>query len=160
MKIKNLAIATLLSTAIMSLPTVYAKADDDGENVREFPGKMHRMEGRHHGFKRMLAHVGLTDEQKSQIHQLKESNKEAVEARHEKIHELKMQIHQLLKGDEIDRQAVKNLSYQVADLKVEQAIMHAGLKKQVLAMLTDEQKSKMEEMKKKRIERMKAHMDI
>ncbi|MCW9018424.1 MAG: hypothetical protein OQJ89_15735, partial [Kangiellaceae bacterium] len=71
------------------------------------------------------------------------------------IHGLKKQMRQLMNAEQIDEGAIKALSLQIAELKADQLIQRAQLKQEVMKLLTDEQKSKLEAIKEKRIAKMK-----
>jgi len=77
----------------------------------------------------------------------KESNKETMQARHAVMKPLRKQMHELLSADNVDEAAVKELSIQIAESKADNLILMASIKKQAIAILTDEQRAKLEEMK-------------
>ncbi|TQV88780.1 Spy/CpxP family protein refolding chaperone [Aliikangiella coralliicola] len=131
----------------------------DGDNFRSNASKerMHRhgpgfgLRGLRHAF----SHLDLSDEQKSALKSLKNSNKETIQAGREAMRSLKKEMKALLMAETIDEAAVKSLSTTIAAQKADQLILFANLKKQAIALLTDEQKAQLDEMKAKRQERMR-----
>ncbi len=99
---------------------------------------------------RVFSKLDLTDEQKSSIKSLKESNKESMKSIHLSMRSAKKQMKELLAVDEPDETAVKTLSAEMSELKAEKMLLQAKFKREALAMLTDEQREKLEKMKEKR----------
>ncbi len=127
---------------------------------KSFEREIKRELGGMHFMKRAFAKLDLSEDQKAQLKVLKESGKNGNEQTREQIIDLKLKIKGLLSADVIDEAAVKSTSMELASLKSSQAIKHAKMRKQALAILTDEQRAKFEQMKNKRKMRMKKHLEL
>lgn len=152
---KSLLTFALLGTLFTAAPAAMAQGSGDPE-LDLFEHKMQR----HHERKRFqimraLSALDLSDEQKASIKSIKESNQATAEASREQGRSIRKQVRQALKDDVIDETNVKVLVAQAAELRAEQMIRLANVKKQIFATLTDEQKAKLEKMKQKRIAKMK-----
>ena len=107
------------------------------------------------GLRRALSQLDLDDEQQKLLKTLREDNKQKLQATRSEIRPLKKQMHNLLSSDNIDEAAVKDLSRQIADKKSEQMLLMASIRQQAIAILSDEQKADLEEMRSKRLQKMK-----
>ncbi|TQV73736.1 hypothetical protein FLL45_12765 [Aliikangiella marina] len=147
-------LATLLAGATGS-PIAVAQGSTDAE-LELFEHKMQR----HHERKkfqimRALSALDLSDDQKATIKSIRDSNQATAEANRETGKALRQQIRQALQEEVVDEAGVKVLVAQAAELRAEQMIRMAHVKKQILATLTDAQKVKLEKMKQRRIAKMK-----
>jgi Spy/CpxP family protein refolding chaperone len=100
-------------------------------------------EGGHMPFMHALHQVGLTDAQKTSIHQLMENHK----ADFTKAHESESQIHQSLmtldpSASNYDSQ-VSELAQQGATLATQHVQLMATIKREIYAVLTDAQKTQL-----------------
>ena len=155
------AAAVLLSGFVFSGSAIAHPASDDGEAKMKHSKKMHRQHGSDmggmRGLRRAFAQLDLTEQQQELLKSLKETNKGSMQAAKSSMKPLKKQMHELLMADDIDEAAVKGLSIQMAERKADHMIMMASIKKQAIAILTDEQRAKLKKMKEKRQEKMKRH---
>ncbi len=114
----------------------------------------HMEHGYHYGgwhkMQRALAHLDLTDEQQQAIEKIHQTGKAERKAKHEQMRTFKKQMHELLIAEQIDSGAIKALSLQIAEEKANNLIANAEKRQQVLALLTTEQKKRLEEIKAKR----------
>lgn len=138
-----------------------AFSHSDGEqgsesHQREFRGKHHQNMRGFDGLRMDFSKLDLTDQQQVWLKQLKENNKASLQANFDEMRNLKEKVRPLLEAETIDENAVKNLSIQIADLKAEQMIKMAMLKKQIFAFLTEEQKARFEELQETHKERRQA----
>ncbi len=157
---KTLLLSSILSILLTANISAHPKSDEkqadsrkEHKGHREYRGSMEHDGMAHDGMKRMhraFAQLDLSEQQKASLEALKEANKDTMKASHQTIKSLKEQMRPLLEAEVIDENAVKNLTAQIADLKAEQMIKMASLKKQAIGYLTEEQKMKLEEMKEKR----------
>jgi|GEM_PF-3059701 len=152
---KTVFISTAFATALVGSTMV--KGHDSEE--REFRRMEHKMHHRHehmrHGFMRAFAQLDLSEEQKTKLKALKAGNQDVAETRRESLHNIESQIQQLMKADAIDDAQIKALTSQAAELKADQLIFAANMKKQAIAILTDEQREKFDAMKAKREAKMR-----
>lgn len=153
---------TLLAAVLtMTLSTSVTAHPDRGsdKNQRVFKQKMHKQHERGmrgmDGLRRAFAHLDLSEEQKASLKSLKQNNKETMTAVRESILPLKKQMHELMSADDLDEAAIRDLSARIADKKTDQMILMASIKKQAIAILTDEQKAELKQMKEKRMQKRK-----
>ena len=156
MKSKTLYSLILATTFSLGLAQNTYAFEDHGKPCER---EMKREFGGMHFMKRAFAKLDLSEDQKAQLKTLKESGREGNEETREQIVDLKLKVKELLSAEEIDEAAVKSSSMELASLKSSQAIKHAKMRKQALAILTDEQRAKFEQMKNKRKMRMKKMLD-
>ena len=102
-----------------------------------------------------LSHLDLTEQQKIDIKALVKEGIEASKAKRVEVKKLHKKLKQANKDDVIDEQAIRSTSSDIADLKSDLLIMHLNKRKQVMELLTDEQKAKMKEVKAKKNHRRK-----
>ncbi|MCW8877308.1 MAG: Spy/CpxP family protein refolding chaperone [Kangiellaceae bacterium] len=153
--ISGVLLVGLLSGAVMAHPKFESAAEKAEFKEKMRHGKHHRMEDGKDLFRAALRHLDLTDEQKEQLKAVKNAKKGTFKVKRQEIHGLKKQMRQLMNAEQIDEGAIKALSLQIAELKADQLIQRAQLKQEVMKLLTDEQKSKLEAIKEKRIAKMK-----
>lgn len=115
---------------------------------------------------RMMKNLDLTEDQKEQMKGLHEKNKEQGKELGKAVGEAQKALRAAAEGDDINEAKIRELSKNLADAMAAMTIHKVQMKKDVDAILTDEQKVKMEEkkaeMKKKREERrakMKERME-
>ncbi len=169
MKIKNILAAFAITG--VSLLSTSSFANSHGERGAESEPPMHRMgpgmshdmgHGMHRagGLHHALKQLNLTEEQKSTLKSLKESNATGREEKRATMEKLHQEMAELLHADTIDEAAIKALSAKLADLRAEEMIFHAKMRQQVMSILTEEQKAQLKQMKQKRVERMKRRLEL
>lgn len=89
--------------------------------------------------------LNLSDEQKAQIQKIKESFEESTKALHEQMRSLHEQEFDALKDGAFDEAAVRRAAQARAGVQVELEVAHARMLSQVFAVLTPEQKAKLNE---------------
>jgi Spy/CpxP family protein refolding chaperone len=111
-------------------------------------------ESRHRGpgpemMEHMARVLGLSEDQKTQIKALMDSNGPAEEARHQKMEEIQKQLEAATANGQFDEAKVRDLANQQAQLQAEGIVEHERMKSKVFALLTAEQRVKAEEMHKR-----------
>ncbi len=171
MKLNQLVILAVLGVSALSVShATIAKemrADRGGAN-HSYGDNSYREnsygEKRGHRSKNFIRHafakLDLTDEQKASIKSIKQSEMQKNEATREQLIDLKLEMRKQLKADNVDEAQVKALSAQVSELKADLTISRAKAKKQMIALLTEEQQAKLKKMTDKRRERMKKRAEV
>jgi len=102
---------------------------------------------------RELSKVDLTDEQRTEIKALIKNGMEANQPKRQQIRTLHMQMQTLRKAETLDEQAVRDISTQIAGIKSDLLVAQHKNRQAINALLTDEQRQKLKEMKAKRKEK-------
>ena len=141
-----LAVAVLL--VLTSITVVAAQGPGPGGKRgpgRNAPGDQLRQ---------ALSRLDLSEDQKSSIKALFESNKDLMQAEREALRTAREALRVQMQNDTFDEAAIRNLAGQVGSAEVEIAVARASLHNQVVQLLTDEQRGQLKEMKAQRMERM------
>lgn len=154
MKVKTI---TLLAASMLFAATATLNAQDGEGKERKgrgdkggrmFGGGREGMErGQRGGLGMMMKDLNLTDEQKEKMKGVHESNSEKMKELGKAMAEAQKSLREASEGDTIDEAKIREICKTVADNMAEMAILRAKMKKEVDAILTDEQKAKMEEKK-------------
>ena len=160
MKVSQL---TLMAALMLFGASVCINAGE-GEK-RERKEKGHMFGGGREGMKcghrgrhgRMMKELDLTEEQKEQMKTIHEKNKQQRKELGKAVGEAQKALRDAAEGDDINEAEIRELSKTLADSMAAMTIFKVQMKKEIDAILTDEQKVKMKEkrneMKKKRDER-------
>jgi len=162
-KLLAAAVTVLLSGFVLSGNVIAHPDSESGEHKVKHMKKMHKKHGRDFGalrsLRRAFGHLDLSDEQKDSLKSLKENNKDTMKASKVAMKPLKKQMHELLSAESLDETAIKDLSIQIAEKKADHMILMASIKKQAIALLTDEQRVELKKMKQKREKKMREHSE-
>ena len=104
-----------------------------------------------------LRGLDLTDEQKAKVKEIMESNKAAFEPTMSAMKENRSKLHDLSKNGTFDQAQVEALANEQGDLVAKTIVQKEGVKAQIFALLTAEQKAKAAEMRTKFEGRKKGH---
>ncbi|WP_193164546.1 Spy/CpxP family protein refolding chaperone [Microbulbifer hainanensis] len=107
---------------------------------------------REHMFERMADKLDLTEGQKAQLKANMEANREAHKAQREQMHELHKQLREAIESG-ADQATLDKLGAQLGKLEVAKMQEMQKMHEQFEAILTDEQKAKLKEMKAQHMER-------
>jgi protein CpxP len=149
-------IIAILSLAILSLGAVFALAQKDesstdkqwGKRGHHRAGKMHRRGG---GM--MLRGLDLSDEQKAQVKQIRESSKASTAPLREAAKANRQKMMDATANGSFDEATVTAIANEGAAIKAQLTVQRLKIKTQTFAILTDEQKAKAAEMSSKMKER-------
>ncbi|WP_444941092.1 Spy/CpxP family protein refolding chaperone [Microbulbifer sp. ZKSA004] len=114
--------------------------------------------GQGRGFEYMVRQLELTEGQQAQLKANRESTREARMAQREQMIELRQQINEAIESG-ADQTTLDQLGEELGKLKVQQMQNHDTMKEQFKAILTDEQKAKLEQLKSERKERQMKRRD-
>src|SRR5215212_9896495 len=148
--------AVALAAALMMTVAAFAQHGPGGPGGHHGPGG----HGGPHGPGSLLEHfsqaLSLTDAQKAQIKQLEDGFKESTKGLHEQLEKAGPGgPFEALKDGAFDEAAVRAAAQARANLRVELEVAHAKFFSQVYAVLTAEQKTKLNELHKQMQERHK-----
>lgn len=105
--------------------------------------------------KEMMSTLDLSKEQHHAITELKDTQHERMEAQHKEMKAIKKAIKEQIKSDNFDETEVRRLAEKKANMMVEMTVSKAKTMHNIRQQLSDEQRAKMEEFKKKHHEKMK-----
>ena len=152
----------LLVAALMLSGSIFAEEGSEKGEKRGACGKRGGFQRGHHGRGNRAGMIckflGLTEEQIEQAKEIREANAEKMKKLAEAMREAQKAIREASHADDIDEAAIRDLASNAADAMAEMAILRAEMKQSFQAILTDEQKAKIEEKKaemKERFEKMK-----
>lgn len=152
-KIK-VALAAVILAIVVAIPLAMAQSGDKF-GKREFGGGFRGHRGGGEGL--MLRGLDLTDAQKEQIKQIRESHSATIKSLREQVHTVMRDVHQANQGTTFDEAAVSQKLAQIAPLQAKLMAEEFKIRQETLAVLTAEQKAKMEQLreqfKTKRAER-------
>jgi len=103
---------------------------------------------------RALHRLDLSDDQKDTLKALRESNKDAVQANREQVRNAKKALREEMQAELVNLDAVRSLAGDVGAVGVELAVFRAAMKNQMMEILTKEQRAELQEMARKRQERV------
>jgi len=153
MKIIPLA-AVFISLGVLVLSNIAVATPH--ERFAEGDGLQHKHDMSHkkpHKKHRRMMHklkkIGASEEQLVDIKSIHESGKELREIKHQEIKTIRSQIKDITKQDVIDEVVLRELLASVADKKADLMMMHLSNRHQIEAILNDEQKAKLEQMRQK-----------
>ena len=152
----KIVLAAIILAIVVAIPV--AMAQSEGKSGRQgFAGKFHGRRGFGGGEGRMFRGLDLTDAQKAQLKQIRESHSANIKALREQIHTTMKGLHQANQGATFDEALVSQKLAQVAPLRAKLMGEEFKIRQESLSVLTAEQKAKMEQMreqfKSKRAER-------
>ncbi len=152
----KIVLAAIILAIVVAIPVAMAQSEGKS-GKRAFAGRSegHRGFGRGEGF--LFRGLDLTDAQKTQLQQIRESHSANVKALREQIHSTMKELHQSNQGATFDEALVSQKLAQVAPLQAKLMGEEFKIRQEMLSVLTAEQKTKMEQMreefKSKRAER-------
>jgi Spy/CpxP family protein refolding chaperone len=113
--------------------------------------------GRHRGFDRIAAYLDLTDAQKTQVKQMWQAEKPAVQPLLEQLSANRKAMLVATANGKFDETAVRNIATQQANVMSQLAVERERLISQVYnQVLTADQRTKADQFRQKRADRMNA----
>lgn len=103
----------------------------------------------HHRFDKLEAALELTPEQKAKIKAYKEQTRTSMKTNYAQLKALRSQISVLVKSDKIDEAKLDSLVEQVNKIKGAMLKNRIMMQHEMYVLLTDKQKAKYQELKKK-----------
>ena len=133
----------VLATGVMF--AVGQKSADGGKR-----GGWGKRGGHHRGGGMAFRGVDLTDDQKAKLKELRQSNREGLKSVREGLKANRKKMQELTANGAFDEAAVTALANEQAGLSAKMIVERQRIKSQMFSILTDEQKTKLAEMKAKR----------
>jgi periplasmic protein CpxP/Spy len=144
-RIQKLAIACAMVCAL-AVPVVMAQSTDDGAKGERHGHSGHR--GGRGGFGMMgFRNLDLTDAQKAQLKQIHESHRQAVQPLMEQIRAKRQEIHAASESGTVNEAVVTQKLSEIAPLEAKLMAERARVHQESLAVLTAEQKAKLDQMR-------------
>lgn len=158
---KKLTVA-ILAISIVTLGAMFAfgqTEEDKSIEKRRFSqrGKMHKRGGMRGN--RLFRHLELTDAQKEQMKAIREASRETTKGLRDSLREGRKQLREMGTNGVFDQGAVELVAAQQAEIHKQLIIERQKVKSQMFALLTPEQKTKLEEMKANFAERRQQRME-
>lgn len=113
------------------------------------PG-MRRGPGGPFGFGPGFRALDLTDDQRAQLRQIADSHRDEFKAAGEKTRAAREGMRALVEADQIDENAIRAKSQEIAAAEAEVMILNAKVRQQSLQVLTSEQQAKLKELRNQR----------
>jgi len=148
MKLVSKTIAAALCAGTLGLGLAHAQPAPEGGQQ---PGGFHHM--RHHGGDgemRGLRALNLTEAQRDQIFKIHHDQAPAFRDQMKKVRASREELQKLARADKFDQAAVRRAADTQAKALSDMAVMRVQASNQVRAVLTPEQKSKLDQMRKER----------
>lgn len=151
-KIQKLAVAFVMAIALatpfalaQSTPQDDAAKAERKEHKREGKWRGHRGGGR--GMGRIMGQLNLTDDQKSQIKQIHQSNREALRPIKQQIRAKRQEIRESKAGGTFDQALVGQKMAEIAALQTQLEAAQFKIHQETMAVLTPEQRTKLEQLR-------------
>lgn len=155
MKSRIALIVSLSAVALTLLVGVALAADQGGE------GPMHHGMMMHHGFGEGLGlplhQLNLTDDQKTQIHQIMKTEHANMKPLMQQEFQAHQQMIQLVTSGNFDQAKASAIAARESQTHVQLEVEHAKIASQVYNLLSSDQKSKVADMVAKHQQRMQEH---
>ena len=145
---KTLMGSLILASAV-ALPGAAFAGDHHGHHGDDHHGKGHHMQEM---FDRMAEKLELTEAQKAQVKAKREAHHDALKSLKKQKRELRDEIRTALDSG-ADQTKLDGLAAQLGAVELRMMQQHHQMHKELESILTDEQKAKMEQMRKEHRER-------
>jgi Spy/CpxP family protein refolding chaperone len=103
----------------------------------------------------LLEQLQLSTDQRAQIESIVASGRETVRPLLQQLREKHLALRDAARSQPFDETVVRSQAQQVADTQAELMVARTQLRNQVLALLTDEQKSRLGELRAERLEQFR-----
>ena len=155
-KIQTIAIALFLAIGV-AIPVAMAQTSDNGGGVKKERGFHGRGHGRHGGRMMGFRNLDLTDDQKAQMKQIRETSFQNLRPVMEQIRAKRREIREASQDGNVNEALVTQKLIEIAPLEAKLQAERARVHQQMLSVLTADQKAKLDqqraEFKAKRAER-------
>jgi protein CpxP len=132
----------------VAVPVVLAQTTGEGQKSER---RMHRGAHGKRGGDRMMGRafrqLDLTDAQKAQIKQIRESNREAIQPLRQELRAKRQEIRQSREGGAFDEALVRQKLTEIAAIEAKLMAEQNRIHQEILTVLTPEQKTKLEQMR-------------
>lgn len=144
-------ITAIIAIALVAIGTIFIFAQNGGEGK----GKFKRGFGHRGGFERLAKKLNLTDEQKEQVKQIRETSKAKIQPLKENMKSIHQQMNAATADGQFDEAQVQALATQQANIMAQMIVEKERTKSQFFAILTPEQQAQAKQLKEQMKERFK-----
>ncbi len=147
-----------ISTLALALFAGAAIAADQGSEGGSMHHGMMMHHGFGHGFGLPLHQLNLTDDQKTQIHEIMKTEHATMKPLMQQEFQAHQQMMQLVTSGNFDQAKAAAIATQASQARVQLEVEHAKIASQVYNLLSSDQKAKVADMMAKHQQRMQEHM--
>ena len=97
-------------------------------------------------------HLGLSDQQREEIHALMESHRDEADTLHGDLAEAREALADATHSDELDEAAIRAAAARVAEREVEAIVFRARVTQEIKSVLTPEQQAELRQLRQRRQE--------
>jgi protein CpxP len=151
------ALIVCLSVVALALFAGIAIAEQGDEGPMHHGMMMHHGGMGGHGFGLPLHQLNLTDDQKTQIHQIMKSEHATMKPLMQQEFESHQQMMQLVTSGNFDQAKAAAIATQESQTRVQLEVEHAKIASQIYALLDTSQKAKVADIMSKHQQRMQEH---
>lgn len=101
---------------------------------------------------RMAQHLNLTQEQREQVRAIVDKHRPQTRALRDQLTESHKQLREIVRSDRFNENEVRKLAEAQGKLKAEMIVQRAKVQNEIRAVLTEEQRRQLDEMRKQRHE--------
>lgn len=150
----NRKITIFFGTLLLACSLSGAVLAKDGQHCRHYaPDKAF---GR--GYDHLLDGLGLTEEQESQINEIRQAKREKMSGSWEKRKDFHKELMEAVENNASEKELRKLIEKQNA-ARTDKMVEMLKTRQQILAVLTDDQRVKLKEKRQKMMEKMEQRMD-
>jgi protein CpxP len=148
-RLKSFALPAIMACTL-ALPA-FAQSADQASPQPQDPGKRSfgRLHGRHGRGGGIWQRLNLTDAQKTQMKQIRESYRERTQPLQQELRAKKQNLRQANQGDTFNEAVAAQVLTESAPLKAKLMGERFKMRHEMLALLTPEQKNQLEQMREK-----------
>jgi periplasmic protein CpxP/Spy len=145
--------AAILSIVLVAMGAmfIFAQTADQPEGKRGFGKKGFGKRGEH---ARVFRGLDLTEEQKTQIKQIRETSKQTIQPIREQMKANRQKLAELSANGNFDQAQIQAIAQQQGSLSAQMIVERERVKAQIFQILTPEQKAKAAELKAQRQQKM------
>lgn len=150
---KSLVAAVVLASSAGLATIVTAMPSSDGQGCSR--GGHHMSHGRHSGdhfrkLDRMAERLNASDEQRAQIRAIAEGSRGKMDQLRGEMRTNRSQLKELIRQTPLDKAAVRGIAEKQGDLKTEMIVLRAQQRSEIKAVLTDDQRARLEQMRERK----------
>lgn len=150
---KSLVAGVLLASSVGLVTVVAAMPSGDGPGCgrsghhmghgRQFAGHLSKLE-------RLADHLDVTDEQRAAIRAIADDSRQQMAELRDEMRANWGQLKELTRQTPLDEAAVRSVADNQGDLKAEMIVMRARQRSEMKAVLTDEQRAQLDELRERK----------
>lgn len=150
---KSLVAGAVLASSIGLVTVVAAMPSGDGPGCGR--SGHHMGHGRHFGgygskLERLADHLNVTDEQRAAIRAITDDSRQQMAELRDEMRANRGQLKGLTRQTPLDEAAVRSVAVKQGDLKAEMIVMRARQRSEMKAILTDEQRAELGEIRERK----------